>query len=448
MTPLESVDGESMSLEVAVESWESPDRTIPFGTSCAWASPKDSKRTKPQNILLMILNIQKCKRRNTNIAWLIVIFRGMKKLIILFVLAVVLGLGYLFVKRQGAENPAVDDTKTVVPAERLSLWEAAGRANMVMVASVGLGREERRQVISGRRYLNLVQLLKVKGHWDEQDAFTDNCKEGARLEFYRDTVLVGEFRLTDRIGQEGGRGVWMPNQSNGDTFVKMGDRTGYWKRTNMAKVNKFLKSSGVQYQACQGSVESDENESLENPAENQRTVLTMPEFGAKRKKVKQDTVPVVREDLTRDLDSVSRSALTALSEMIMPADTAVGEPLSDQFKNWNRGEVLFYDSSVQGLDRPVLKTVTLNENQMKAFGKLLENTSLETFARWGDQRYRLDAKVVLYRDSVPEMELWVVNGQYNALIKAPLQNGVNLEPKGFWRTGDSSGLKNFFENLN
>ena len=84
---------------------------------------------------------------------------------------------------------------------------------------------------------------------------------------------------------------------------------------------------------------------------------------------------------------------------------------------------------------------------MKSFGKLLKRTSLETFERRGNPHYSIKAKVILYRDSLPEMELWLIDNHYNALIKFPLVKGVELGDKGFWTTDDPLAVRRFFDGL-
>lgn len=375
----------------------------------------------------------------------------MKKLIILFVLAVIIGLGYLFVKRQGTENPAVDNTKTVAPAERFSLWEVAGRANMVMIAGVGLGKTERRKVVSGRLYRNFVQLLKTNGEMDDAKTFTADCKVGARLEFYRDTILLGEFRLTNFLGQEGSLGVWKPLHSTGDRFVPTDENSGFWKRRRMAKIYKFLRDNGVQFSRCDETA----SESVEGgtAAGENGPILTMPKFGAARKARRNEERSAVNDSVTlaaaegsalpQDVVAESQNVLNLLDEMVLPADTAVGEALPELFKHWNRGTVDFFDST----GRNVLKSVRLDESQVRALGELVKNTDVETYGMSNRMFVVLHAKVTLFRDSLPEMELWeVAKGNYSNLLKCPLRNGTCIID-GFWRAAEPDKIRNFFESL-
>lgn len=368
----------------------------------------------------------------------------------LFVLLLVLAAGF-FVKQRSQERPEENIQPNVeLEKTNLPLFTVADSANMVMIASVGLGREERRKVISGRLYQNFVQLLKTNGSVDNQESFSENCKEGVRLEFFRDTISLGNFRMTDRIGRVGVPGVWKPDFSHGDEHILQGESGAVWKRLKMVKVSNFLKKQGVQFTRCDHS--SGAEVSMSAVPEKQKPVLSMPKFGADRKtrggKKRGDALDSIMNN-AKEMASLPQSAsneiqqfLNSMDEMIFPADTAVGEPLSVLASRCNRVDVSFYDS---GKIKKLVKTVSMTDDQVVEFRSLLSRTSRETFDISGDLLYVLNAKMTLYRDSVAEMELWVVFDEYNSLVKCPVRNGVCLEHKGFWSPANPAAVKSFLD---
>ncbi len=390
------------------------------------------------------------------------IIAGMKKLLIFIVLLVAF-LAVFVLLQKPAENESLESVAHVPSPQ---LFDVADRSNMVMIAAVGLGKTERRKVVSGRLYRNFVQLLKTNGEMDDAKTFTADCKVGARLEFYRDTILLGEFRMTNLVGRDGAPGVWRPLQSTGDRFVPTDENSGFWKRRRMAKIYKFLRDNGVHFNHCDEtaseSVEREtaglensgnENFSAGNFNSGNGRILTMPKLGAARKARRNEERSAANDSVTfaaaegaalpQDVVSESQNVLNLLDEMVLPADTAVGEPLPELFKNWNRGTVEFFDST----GRNVLKTVRLDEDQVSALGKLVKNTDVETYGMSNRMFVVQHVKITLFKDSLPEMELWeVAKGNYSNLLKCPLRNGTCIVD-GFWRAAEPDKIRNFFESL-
>lgn len=316
----------------------------------------------------------------------------------------------------------------------LSLYVAADSANMLRATSVGLGKHERHRVISGRLYRNFVQLLKTNGNLNERDTFAVACETGLDLEFYRDTVLLGKFRMTDRIGRDSTAGVW--------------------KTRHMAKVNKFLKDQAVQFMACKS--ESSEDSAVEEflPGEkNQRTILTMPKFGASLKSKRnaereqaRDSVAGAAAELSR-LDSTvigeSQNALKILDELILPSDTAVGVPLSIRFDRMKNGSVSFYNDD--GSERRDA-FVALTKKQMEELGMLLSHTRLETFAMSRSEERKKYSQITLIGENDKVVRLWSVSEKPNYLVKYHKGDRFsNFE--GYWVPEDPTALQAFFSGL-
>ncbi|SHK73266.1 hypothetical protein [Fibrobacter sp. UWEL] len=356
----------------------------------------------------------------------------MKKILIVFALVIVAGLAWFLMPSKGTL-----ESETLVSAgsqeKEVTLFSVAADANMVMVASVGLGKEERRKVISGRLYENFVQLLKTNGGWAAQDTSNTDCKVGARLEFYRDTVLLGEFRLTDRIRRDDVLGAWVPRR--------------------IAKIHKFLKDQGAQFMGCGDNAPAESE--LQDSAGSARPVLTMPQFGAARKAKKNMERDSIRNRVAQSASEISKldssvkgmseNAVNMLEEMILPADTAVGEPLAERFARWNRVEVVFFDSSMA---TQAEKSFALDEKQMQTLAGLLKRPTLETFAMSERAPTKNDVVITLYKDSAPEMELWEMNDQkFNVLLKRTIQPSGYTENEGFWISSDPAALQAFFEGL-
>lgn len=358
----------------------------------------------------------------------------MKKILIVLAIITAALVCFFTLAKKGSEGSAQESTQ---PSQNLSLYAVADNANMVRATSVGLGKKERHRVISGRLYQNFVQLLKTNGRLNEKNVFTDDCKEGLVLEFYRDTVLLGNFRMTSRIGRDSVAGVW--------------------ETRHMAKVNKFLKDQAIQFVACpEANVQEGfvEDSSVVN-GNQQREILTMPKFGAARKSKKNEernaaldsVAKAVSENaaLTESLAGESQNALVALSEMIMPADTAIGEPLAERIAHWNRVEVVFFDSSMAAKAE---KEFSLDENQMKTLAGLLKRSSLETFAMSDRAPTKNDVIVTLFKDNAPKMELWEMNGgKFKVLLKRSILPSGFTENEGFWIPEDSAALQSFFASL-
>ena len=359
----------------------------------------------------------------------------MKQILITAALLVIVGVACVLFLMVGSLENSVEETEK--QKTEMSLYAVADNANMVRATSVGLGKKERHRVISGRLYQNFVQLLKTNGRLNEKNVFTDDCKEGLELEFYRDTVLLGNFRMTSRIGRDSVAGVW--------------------ETRHMAKVNKFLKDQAIQFVACpEANVQEGfvEDSSVVN-GNQQREILTMPKFGAARKSKKNEernaaldsVAKAVSENaaLTESLAGESQNALVALSEMIMPADTAIGEPLAERIAHWNRVEVVFFDSSMAAKAE---KEFSLDENQMKTLAGLLKRSSLETFAMSDRAPTKNDVIVTLFKDNAPKMELWEMNGgKFKVLLKRSILPSGFTENEGFWIPEDSAALQSFFASL-
>jgi len=353
----------------------------------------------------------------------------MKKLLTVLAFLIVAALVWFIFPGKDVDDNSLEDR--TVQNERVSLFSEADNANMVMIASVGLGKEERRRIISGRLYRNFVQLLKTNGTWNDADSFAVECNVGLRLEFYRDTTLLREFRMTDRIGREGESGVWHARR--------------------MAKLNKFLKDQGVQFLAC---IESDRDaKSMDDgnlaSDEKTRTVLTMPKFGAARKARKnlerdaaRDSVMDRAAQISRPDSSMvgeSQNAVKILNELILPADTAVGEPLKSIFEQMNGGYVSFFDED--GTERAAERK-NLTADQMAALGKLLGETRLETFASGNEEVLHGYVQVTLQGENGRMISLRRISEKSNYLLKDG-SGGLC----GYWVPQDPAIFCTFFDSL-
>lgn len=310
--------------------------------------------------------------------------------------------------------------------EPLPLFSALDSAEFMVAYAVGLGDVKRERIIDGRRYRNFVQLLRTDRVREcLQDTFTTSCQTGLRLALYKDSTLVEEFRLADRIGyEEGSVGVWTPR--------------------HLAKINKFLKNNGAQFVACSDSAVVSHD--LNVPGEKQRPVFVMPDFDTVRKKRKsRETAPE-----TNGIPNVGGApgvalnhTLQTLEELILPRDTALGEPLYVQSKNWNRGQVSFY-KKVDGRDA-LDRTVDLTKEQLRKFGDLLKNVYYETYASYSNELSPV-CELTLYKDSVAVMKLVNYWKEY-AFMKFPMVNGKDLGPHGEWFPANSVEMRTFFEAL-
>ncbi len=349
----------------------------------------------------------------------------MMKVLLAFLFLTVIGL--LIVKGM------VQNSEETFHKQELSLYVAADSANMVRATSVGLGKHERHRVIGGRLYRNFVQLLKTNGTLDEQDSFAVVCATGLDLEFYRDTILLGKFRMTDRIGRDSAMGVW--------------------KTRHMAKVNKFLKDQAVQFMACKSESSDDETADGVLPSEtNQRPILTMPKFGASKarknaeREQTRDSVADAAAELSK-LDSAmigeSQNALKILDELILPSDTAVGEPLSTRFNRMNSGSVFFYNED--GSERKD-DFVALTKTQMEQLGNLLKRTRLETFSMNQNDERKKYSQITLFGENNEVVRLWTLSEKPNYLVK--YHKGDRFSSfEGYWVPEDPAVLQAFFSSL-
>lgn len=351
----------------------------------------------------------------------------MKKILIVVAFLIVAGLAWFLLYSKGTL-----DYRTLEPADsqetESTLFTVADDANMVMVASVGLGNQERRKVISGRLYRNFVQLLKTNGVMDDGLNFSEDCNTGARLEFYSDTVLMGEFRLTDRIGKDSAAGVWLPRR--------------------ISKVYKFLRDQGAQLVAC-GDNHANVGDLLEN-MENHRPTLTVPKFGETRKAKKNLERDSVRDSVARtavDLSKLDSSvegkakvALSLLDEMLTPRDTAVGTPLKDLIKNVDGAEIFAVLDS-NGGDQSVAK---LTKEQLDELKSILGGGKLETFESGGRMMLPQKLKIVLRVGEEVELELVSPSFSYNYFVKRIRNERGILDFGGVWLPKNSEALKSFF----
>ncbi|MCF0221970.1 MAG: hypothetical protein HUK19_06725 [Fibrobacter sp.] len=357
----------------------------------------------------------------------------MKRILIVAALLVAIGLGFvIFLTFATSDKQNLDEMKT--SKTELSLYAVADSANMLRATSVGLGKRERHRMISGRLYENFVQLLKTNGRLEEQEHFTDDCKEGLVLEFYRDTVLLDEFRMTNRIGRDSAAGVW--------------------KTRHMAKVNKFLKDQAVQFMACPVTDGGDSfADSLLLGSEKRRTILTMPQFGVARKSRRNaeresmgDSLAGAASDLSKPDSSViseSQNALRLLDELIFPADTAVGKPLKMYFEQMNKGSVSFYNED--GSEKKE-QFVTLTNSQMKLLGELFEQTRLETFVMNELEDRKVYSEITLYENNRESVCLWKLSEKSNYLVKIH-KDGRSHHFEGYWVPKDPAALQGFFDGL-
>lgn len=346
--------------------------------------------------------------------------KSLKIIALLAVLGVICFVAIEMQKQEEAEKPSEPQT----------MFALADRADMMVIASEGLGKTERQKEIGGRTYRNFVQLLKVSGVVDEQDTFMTDCKEGLRFDLYRDTTLVASLRMTDAIGREGFPGVW--------------------RTRKMAKVSKFLKDLGVNFVHCEGAAVADS--AVETSAENQRPILTMPKFGASRKSKRNSERDASMDSIVKNAtetsaipdavnDKFTNNVLNVLDEMILPSDTAVGKAIVDQLPEWNRAEVTFYKEPYAR--DSVAKKVVLNDFEFKELGELLKESRMETFAAM-EGIYTLYSKVTLFKDSVALMELWDTSKNFEWFDKRPLANGENFESKGMWFSANPKKISGFF----
>lgn len=360
----------------------------------------------------------------------------MKKILILLGLILVAGVVAVILFWKPSKSEVVE----IVKSKPLSLFVAADSADFMIAYAVGVGDVERKKVVNGRYYRNFIQLLRTdKMQESSQDTFKTNCKTGLRLVMYKDTNFVEEFLFADRIGRKNVPGVWTPRR--------------------LGKMNKFLKDIGVPFMECdeieQGKMDDDENFLM---VEKQRPVLTMPKFGAARKAKEngeresaRDSVASLAAEMSKPDSSVlgeSQNALKILDGIILPSDTAVGEPLSVQFKRWKQGEVHFYEL-VDGKEKEI-KSVALTESQMEKLGQIFARTRLETFSMGQERNFNHYAKIVLFDAAQSEkkekLELWSVNEEARFLVKKDIGDRAGSF-KGYWVPENAAVLKDFLDGL-
>lgn len=336
---------------------------------------------------------------------------------------------------------SVEEVKRVPP----SLFAALDSADFMIAYAEGVGDVERKKIVDGRYYRNFVQLLRTDRMQENlQESFRINCKTGLRLALYRDTTFVEEFLFADRIGRKNVPGVWTPR--------------------HLGKMNKFLKDIGVQFVECADSARHKipDEEDVLAPFEKRRPLLTMPKFGGSRKAKKNDEREFVRDSIANLAAEISKpdssvlgesqNALKILDGIILPADTAWGEPLSVQFKNWKQGEVVFYDASDSA--DGTKKSVALTKLQMEKLGQLLSRTRLETFSMGQEWNFNHYAKIVLYNGNNQKngelelwngkLELWSVDENARFLVKRRV--GCRAASfKGYWLPEKAAVLKAFLE---
>lgn len=322
---------------------------------------------------------------------------------------------------RGMQEPVPENKSESV---KLNLFETADSADFMIAYAMGIGDVKRKRTIDGRLYRNFVQLLRTdRMQENAQDTFATECKTGLRLAFYKDTTLVDEFLFADRFGRDGVTGVWIPRR--------------------LGKINKFLKDNGVQFMACSDSTHG--MQKLDAPEENSRPIFTMPEIGAARKRKKDLDENAVTENVPDEIlnGTITNNVLDALDGLILPADTAVGEPLYKQVQNCNRGEVSFY-KKVDNRDS-LVQVVSLTEKLLDEFKNLLKTCRYETFASSVDNQ-ALFSKTTLFQDDQVVMELWN-SKKYEWISKFPMSNGKNLGSSGTWFAADPGALQAFFDNL-
>lgn len=348
--------------------------------------------------------------------------KSLKIVIVLLVVAVVAAALLLnFENRDGAVG---------AKREPLPLFVAADSADFMVAYAEGLGDARPERTVDGRLYRNFVQLLRTDRMRESlQDTFTTECKTGVRLALFKDTTLVEEFLLAERIGREGVPGIWTPRR--------------------YGKINKFLEDAGVHFKPC---VRTNE-EPVAPIAENQRPILAMPKFARSHRNRENagiapsvDSAQMSEGQMAPELTNgeITNNVLKVLDGIILPADTAVGEPLESLLIQWNHAEVTFYKEPYT--KDSVEKKILLNDEDFKTLTELLKNDRYETYAS-AEGLYTLYSKVTLFKDSVAVMELWNTSKNGEWMEKFPLQNGKGFERSGLWFSANPAALKDFFEHV-
>ncbi|MCQ2124768.1 MAG: hypothetical protein MJZ25_11335 [Fibrobacter sp.] len=334
-----------------------------------------------------------------------------------------------FILLRGFQEPVSEPSSA---KRSLNLFETADSADFMIVYAVGLGEVKRMRTIDGRLYRNFVQLLRTNRMQENlQDTFATECKTGVRIDFYKDSTLIEEFRFADRIGRENVPGVWIPRK--------------------LAKINKFLKDNGAQFVACKSVVENNGVDVLDQAlAEGKRPVLTMPKFGANRKSRKnaerdssRDSVARVAVGLSRldsSVEGTTQAALSLLDEMITPRDTAVGVPLKVLIEKVDGAEIY---ASLDSLGNS-LDVVTLTKDQLDELKSILGCERLETFESGGRVILPQKLKIVLQAGGETVLELLSPSLKFNYFAKKTRDEKGNLDFEGVWLPQNPETLKSLF----
>lgn len=339
------------------------------------------------------------------------------------VLAIALIIGVIcFVALENREPRSQEPERAPLP-----LLKAADSAQFMVAYAVGIGDVKRKRTIDGRLYRNFVQLLRM-GRLDEDllSIYATECKTGIRMAFYRDTTLVDEFYLSDRIGRtDGAPGVWTPK--------------------NLAKINKFLKDAGMQFMACEPLKTEPDYSQEASALREQSAVLTMPKL--KRHKVNSNEAvtnnvndaesnslaPAENMNAPAGLDTLTTQVLKNLESIIMPMDTALGTPLQAIADSSSRMVVTLKDCPMDEF--------VLNVEQANAFRQLLKDSSFESYAGFCNCVSR--GTISLYRDSTKILDLWMVGSGF--FEKHQVQG--DFEQGGFWKSLAPEEMDRFFEKI-
>lgn len=296
----------------------------------------------------------------------------------------------------------------------LSLFEAADSADFMIVYAVGLGEVKRKRTVDGRLYRNFVQLLRTnRMQEDLKDTFSTSCKTGVRINFYKDSTLVEEFLFADKMGRNNIPGVWTPR--------------------NLGKINKFLKDVGAVFKECESEKTVEDEKS--------QTVFSVPELRSAKRRARMKMANQNSSDSTNENslpDTVStqvNQVLKGLGEMVFPADTALGAPLSSLAESSNRVDVSF--------ERKGCSPIVLNDEQRKEFMELISRPQFETFA--GQCLCGYHAKIMLYKDSSEIMELLAVGNGFSYLEKH--QREGCFEQGGAWKSANPEKMDAFFARI-
>lgn len=337
------------------------------------------------------------------------------KVLVAVVLVLVLGVSlYQFISSR---------EKGIAP-QKLSFPEALEKADRMEVTAAGLGKIERSKIIDGRLYQNFVQILRVGLLYEHpQDTLESDCKEGAYITLYRGADSLDRFRFTTAFNREGS--------------------VGYWSTPRLHKINKFLKDVGVPFRGCK--IESD----MVTEKSEKTEVMTVPKF--KKRHGKRDAdFSEIQYEVDRDGnvfelgDSVKKQVavtMELLNELIFPADTALGTPLSELVRDCNRAEVIFNcNEDCKKEVRVASKKVVLDSVQLAEFKKMLLNPTFETFA--GSTVSRAETVITLYKDSAEVLELWTIGSGFGNIDKH--QRDKDFDRGGAWYKKEPKDLDAFF----